>query len=315
MMTALLHLSRGRGLTPVLAFAVFGFAFGVLFGRVTHWYFNADTYDSFLTAMTDFSVGSFCLPGVLLGIWLSAWIVKRMGLTRTIGALLDDAAPGLALLIAVIRLSALFNNTCRSRILITTPALQFAPLALAEADLAGNTRWRMATFFIELVLMLVVMGVTLYFLQEKSARRMKRGCPRTGHAARLFVLLYAAVEIVLDSTRNDRPLMHFRLLSDLNQYSAFISLAQVFAAVTALGILIRYSVSSIRANGLRWYQPACWAGFLVSLVGIGKLGEYDVQRYAAYLRCYTIMALSCALMVAVIWALYLSCVSAKKKRK
>ena len=76
---------------------------------------------------------------------------------------------------------------------------------------------------------------------------MKRGCPRKGNVARLFALLYAAVEIVLDSTRNDRPLMHFRILSDLNQYSAFVSLAQVFAAVLALAILIRYSVSSVRA--------------------------------------------------------------------
>ena len=312
LLTLALHVSRGRGIAPVLSLSVFGFAFGVLFSRLLHWYFNAETYASFLTAMTDYSVGSFCLPGALLGIWLGAWLTKKLGLARSVGELLDDAAPGTALLIAVIRLSALFNTTCRSRIPVTTTSLQFVPLAMPEADLAGNTRWRLSTFFIELVLMLIVMGVVLYFRQERGARRMKKGSPRTGNVARLFMLLYAAVEIVLDSTRNDRPLMHFRLLSDLNQYSAFISLAQVFPAVMALGILIRYSVASVRANGLKWYHYACWAGFAASLFGIGKLGEYNVQRYAAYAQCYSIMAVSCALMVAVVWTLYRSCIAQGK---
>ena len=270
LLTLALHVSRGRGIAPVLSLSVFGFAFGVLFSRLLHWYFNAETYASFLTAMTDYSVGSFCLPGALLGIWLGAWLTKKLGLARSVGELLDDAAPGTALLIAVIRLSALFNTTCRSRIPVTTTSLQFVPLAMPEADLAGNTRWRLSTFFIELVLMLIVMGVVLYFRQERGARRMKKGCPRTGNVARLFMLLYAAVEIVLDSTRNDRPLMHFRLLSDLNQYSAFISLAQVFPAVMALAsrefrvdpfiqdVLRGLHADNARTDGYGILHRSCW---------------------------------------------------------
>ena len=311
-MTLVLYRSRHRGGAAVMSLAVFSFVFGVLFSRALHWYFNAETYASFLDAMTDYSVGTFCLPGALLGIWLGAWITRTLGLTPTMGELLDAAAPGTALLIALIRLSALFNTTCRSRILVKTHWLQILPFAVPMSDTAGNVTYRMATFFIEFLLMLLVMVIVLRFFSDKSERRMKRGCPRTGNAARLFVLLYAAVEIVMDSTRYDSPLMHFRLLSDLNQYSAFISLAQIFAAASALGILIHLSRCSNRANGFRWYQPLVWIGFLASLFGIGKLGEYNVQRYAAYLKCYGIMSASCVLMVVLIWAVYRSCVSEKE---
>ena len=308
-MTAGLYLSRHRSLTPVLSLAVFGFVFGVLLSRLVHWYFNAETYSSLRGAFTDYSVGSFSLPGALLGVWFAAWLTKLLGLTPTVGELLDAAAPGTALLIALIRLSALFNTTCRSHIPVRTAWLQFLPFAAPESDAAGNVSYRMATFFIEALLMLLVMVIVLRFFQDKSDRRMKRGSPRTGNAARLFVLLYAAVEIVMDSTRQDRPVMHFRLLSDLNQFSAFISLAQIFAAATVLGVLIKLSVCSIRANRFRWYHPVVWLGFLGCLVGIGKLGEYNVQRYHTYLKCYAFMAGFCLLMVILVWSLYRSCVS------
>ena len=141
---------------------------------------------------------------------------------------------------------------------------------------------------------------------------MRRGCPRTGNAARYFVLLYAAIEIVADSTRYDSPLMHFRLIPVLNQYSAFISLAQIFAGFTVLGILIKLSICSIRANRFHLYHLLSWIGFLFCLFGIGKLGEYNVQRYATYVRCYSIMAGCCLLLVLIVWGIYKSCVSRRE---
>lgn len=314
LLTLLCYARYHHSVAAVFTLSVFGFVFGVLFSRVLHWYFNGETYASFFAALTDYSVGSFCLPGALLGIWLAAWLTKKMGLTETVGELLDAAAPGVALLIACIRASALFNTTCRSRILVKAGWLHFLPFSVATQDAAGNTSYRMATFAIAAILMLAVTGMTADFFANKSRRRMKKGCPRTGHTACYFTLLYAAVEIVMDSTRYDSPLMHFRLLSSLNQYSAFISLAQVFAAFTVLGVLIRYSRLSIRCNGFRWYHPLSWLGFLVCLVAIGKLGEYDVQRYAAYLRCYGVMAAGCAALVLMIMGLYRSCVSRKELR-
>jgi hypothetical protein len=128
----------------------------------------------------------------------------------------------------------------------------------------------------------------------------------------MFLLYYGAVEIVVDSLRNDSPLMHFHLLSSLNQYSSFVSLAQVFAACTALYVLVFYSVRSIKANGFSYWHALSWLGFVLSLVGIGYLGEYKVQRTAEYVKCYSIQILSCVLLVVVIRLLYESC---KQKQK
>ena len=312
LLTLALYRSRHRSGAAVMVLAVLGFLFGVLFSRFLHWYFNAEAYSSLLTALTDYSTGSFCLPGMLLGVWLAAWITKKLGLTETVGELLDAAAPGMALLIALIRLSALFNTTCRSRIIIKTPWIQFLPFATGLTDTAGNVTYRLATFFLEALLLFGVAGSVFVFYKEKSQRRMRKGCPRTGNAARYFVLLYAAIEIVADSTRYDSPLMHFRLIPVLNQYSAFISLAQIFAGFTVLGILIKLSICSIRANRFHLYHLLSWIGFLFCLFGIGKLGEYNVQRYATYVKCYSIMSGCCLLLVLIVWGIYKSCVSRRE---
>ena len=314
LLTLSLYREQHRSAAAVLWLSVFGFLFGTLFARFLHWYFNGETYASLLGALTDYSVGSFCLPGALLGIWLAAWLAKKLRLTATVGELLDAAAPGVALLIAFIRLSALFNTTCRSRILVTAKWLQFLPFASATVDAAGNKTYRVASFAIEFILMLAVAALTLRFFHGKGRRRMKKGAPRTGHTACYFTLLYAVVAVVMDSTRYDSPLMHFRILSSLNQYSAFISLAQVFAGFTILGVLIRYSAASIRCNGWRWYQPLSWPAFVLGLFVAIKFGEYNVQRYATYLKCYAIMTLSCAALAAMTMAIYRSCVSRRELR-
>ena len=62
-----------------------------------------------------------CMLGALLGVWLAALIVKKLGFERSIARLLDAFAPGAALAVAFIRLSALFNSSCRSKIAVTTP--------------------------------------------------------------------------------------------------------------------------------------------------------------------------------------------------
>ena len=55
----------GAFLLPPLALVL-----GILGGRMAHWYFRADTYESFLSAMTDYSVGGFALVGTFLGVLL-----------------------------------------------------------------------------------------------------------------------------------------------------------------------------------------------------------------------------------------------------
>lgn len=306
-MTLYLYWRSGRNTAAVHVFAVIAFVLSVIISRFLHWYFNSESYSSLSSAMTDYSYGSYALPGMIIAIWISAVIVKKTGLARYAGKLLDCAAPGVCLLIAFIRLSALFNNTCKGKMIIKNESFQFLPIAYPVADAAGKISCRFATFFVQFLIMLIVALLVwnLYFKQQST--KMRKPCPKTGNVARLAMVFYGAVEIIADSTRYDSPLMHFKFISFLNQYSAFISLAQVFAAAMMLGILIYYSVKSIKGYGFSWLHPLCWVMFGAGLFGVGKLGEYNVQRYATYGRCYAIMAVSLVIVSLSIYMLYCSC--------
>lgn len=306
-----LALYRGRNQSGAAVWLCFvlSFVIGVFVSRLLHWYFNASVYTGFKQAMTDWNVGSFCLPGMIIAFWPAAWLVTRTGLARSRGQLLDAFAPGLALAIGFIRLSALFDVSCRSRIVFKSRFLQTLPFASPTTDMAGNVTWRFATFFVEFILLmlLTILLLDLYF--RRGGKRMKEPCASSGNIWRLFLVFYGAIEIIMDSTRYDSPLLHFRVISYLNQYSAFISLAQIFAAACALGVLIYYVSRSVKANGFKLYHLLLWVLFIGSLVVIGYLGEYKVQRTAEYLRCYSLMAVGClGMALAPYWA-YRSCLS------
>lgn len=312
-LTVALYRQRSESLRAITVYFPLATILSLLLARLIHWYFNTEIYGSLGAALTDFDLGSFSIPGVILGVWLAAWIVCRMELVPNSGMLLDCSAPAMALLIALVRLSALFNNTCRSRIEIRTRILKTLPFAVANTDAAGNEIWHLAVFFIGFLAMLVLTLFLLRFYVKRGKRKMRAPCPRSGNVWRMFLLYYAAVECVIDSLRNDSPLMHFHLISVLNQYSSFVSLAQVFGAATALYVLVFYSVKSIKANSFTFWHAAAWLGFVVSLVGIGFLGEYKVQRTAQYFKCYSIMILSCIAMVTIVRLMYQSCVAKKKQ--
>ena len=292
LMTATLYAGRYGTVMPALMLFSLGFILSVFLSRVIHWYFNAETYGSFENAMTDFSIGSFVLPVVIAGVWFTGWLIGKTGLIRSHGALLDSAAPGLCLLIVFIRISAIFGTTCRGKAIIQNEALQFFPLSIAVTDGANNRIYRFASFAIAAILMLIVFVLILLYYRNESSRSKKKG-----DVWRWFVLAYSMVSVVIDSTRYDSPLMHFRLISVLNQYSAFISLGQVLPGVFALIILIHFSKRGIRRTGLRWYHVLGWLMFAASFYGIGYLGEYRFQRYADYIGCYSMMVGSCFLLL------------------
>lgn len=279
----------------------------VFFCRVIHWYCHLEQYAGFLQAVTDLSVGSYCLPGMLLGAALAAWIVKKLGLAGSAAKLLDALAPGEALCIAMIRLSALFNSSCRSKIIVTNPALQHLPLASELTSASGATEYRFATFFVQFLFMFFVTALLVLFWAKRRNAPMKGEERRSGHAARLFLVLYSAPELLFDSTRYDSSFFHFTFLKGLNPYAGFVSLIQVIAAVTVLCVLIHYSKASIRAGGLRLFHCLMWLLFAAAVAAVGA-SEYLVQRHGDwYMRCYAAMGAGCLAMIVSVWATYLSC--------
>ena len=299
LMTLYLQRAVGGRSAPVLLFMILLLLFSVPLCRALHWYCHIEQYQSFRAAMTDYDSGSYVLSGALLGAWLAALLASRIDRACSTAALLDVFAPGAALAVAFIRLSALFNSSCRSKIVFQSPSLRHLPLASGVPDTAGRIEYRFATFFVQFLLMLLICWLLLRFFSRRHAVPMRSGS-REGNTARMFLLWYGACELLMDSTRYDSSFMHF---------NGFVSMVQMISAVSILGVLVYYSIHWVRADGGRptgrhWRS---WIAWFLTLVIVG-MSEYLVQRFGDwYLACYAGMALGCVLMVLVVYRVYKRC--------
>ncbi len=290
-----LYISHGGRSAAMWLLLPLALLFSVPLCRAIHWYCHPEQYTSFIRAITDYSTGSYCLPGALLGTFLAALVVRGLGLTGNMARLLDCVAPGGALIVVFIRLSALFNSSCRSKIAITTPLLQHLPIGSGITNSMGAVEYRFATFFVQAILMLCVTVLLLYFFFARRRLPMKEGCPRDGNVAWMFLIFHSAVELLMDSTRYDSSFMHF---------NAFVSIVQIASAVCILAALIHYSRLSHKVNGRCGYHVAMWIGYVLTLVGTGA-SEYLVQRFGnMYPICYTVMTITCTMMAVIVYLMY-----------
>lgn len=293
-MTYALYTARRRDGTAVWVFLPLACALAFFFARLLHWYCHSEQYSGLSGAFTDLGRGSYLLPGVLLGVALAALLVRAVRLCSSAGRLLDAAAPGAALGIALIRLSALFTNACRGKAVITDPRFQHLPWGAAVVSSSGATEYRFATFFIHFLVLLVLAAALLIFTARAARRRMKRG-PAHGHTAMMFLVLYSATELVLDSTRYD---------SSFFRSNGFVSVVQILGAVAMAAVLVFYTVLSIRANGPKAKHWLLWLLFLGSF-GVAGASEYLVQRHGDwYMGCYSAMSAGCLLMSLAVYIMY-----------
>ena len=308
-LTLALYPMDHRHNTAVWVFFPIATAVSVLLSRLIHWYSHIEQYPSLVGAITNYTNGGYCIQGIILGALLAAVLVRLLHLAPTAGELLDATAPGLALCLALIRLSSLFSTNCRGRIVVTNSLYQHLPFAVSWTDAAGNVEYRLATFFLEFIALLVVTVILCVFYFRHRSEPLWDGFRNEGNVARMFLVLVGVVEVIADSTRYDSALMHFFLIKKLNPYASFISIAQVFSGVCILLVFIHYMKISVRVNGWNWYHILAIILFIGCLVGAGYFGEYRVQRTAQYVRCYTWQGSSLLLLAITVIGIYRSCVA------
>lgn len=296
-----------RHSAAVWVFFPFALILGLLIARLIYWYCHIEQFASAWEALTDYNSGSYALFGVIFGVWAAAWCVKRLGLVGHMGRLLDAVGPGLCLSFAFIRLSELWGSACRSRISLPEGFFRRLPFAIRSVSATGTESWPLAVFFLSFLLLLVVTVLLVRFYTVYRRCPMIDGSPVNGNVFRLFLLLWGVVEIVMDSLRYDSCFMHFTWLKQLNPYASFVSLGQVFAAVSILAVFIHFTAIRVRGHNGGWKLVLAWLLYLASLVGAGYFGEYKVQRSANYILCYPIQIVSLLVMAGVVWWTYRGC--------
>ena len=249
--------------------AVAGFAavpisifLGLVAARFFHWYCRADSYDSFLAAMTDYTSGGYALMGVFLGCFLAACLLRLIRLSRSLPQMLDAMAISGCAGIAVGRLASLFNSSDRGQVLANFKGLPFAwPVTNA---VSGAVEYRLATFMLQsLVALLLFVSLTVFYL-----RGQKRGNLKDGDTSLIFLMIYGASQVVLDSTRYDS--LFFRS-------NGFVSVVQVLGAIGLALAIFAFSRRMVKNWGLRFWQFLLWIP-VVAGIGCGGFMEYYVQR-------------------------------------
>ena len=249
--------------------AVAGFAavplsmvLGLICARFFHWYCRADSYDSFASAMTDYSTGGYALMGVFLGCFLVAAVLRLIRLHRSLPEMLDCMCIAGCAGIAVGRLASFFNSSDRGQIVESIQSLPFVyPVTNA---VSGALEYRLATFVIQ-AMVAAVLFIVLAVLYIKGN---KRGTLRNGDTCLVFLLVYGASQVVLDSTRYDS--LFFRS-------NGFVSVVQVLGALGLALAIILFSIRMVKARGFRFWQILLWTVIAAGIGGAGFM-EYYVQR-------------------------------------
>ena len=237
-------------------------ALSLVSARFFHWYCRADSYESFAAAMTDYSSGGYALMGVFLGCFLAAAILRLLFLHRSLPKMLDCMAISGCAGIAVGRMASFFNSSDRGQVIENLKSLPFVyPVTNA---VSGALEYRLATFVLQsMVALLLFAGLGLFFI-----RGSKRGDLKDGDTCLIFLLIYGASQVVLDSTRYDS--LFFRS-------NGFVSVVQVLGALGLALAIVLFSRRMVKAWGFRFWQILLWIPITAG-IGCGGFMEYYVQR-------------------------------------
>lgn len=269
----------------------------VVLSRLIHWYCRSGAYDSFQSAMTDYSHGGYALLGVFLGSALSACLVRLVRASRNLPAMLDSMAIGGGIGIALGRLACLFNNQNRGMVVPEDLGFPFAyPLTNAVTGVSEN---RLATFMLQSMVTGAIIAALLVYMAWCAIKKKKI---RDGDICLLFLLAYGASQIVFDSTRYDSLVL---------RSNGFVSMVQIVGLVAVVMVIAVFSVRMVKSRGLKPWQFAIWGGIL-AMFGLAGYMEYFVQNTGAKaLLGYSIM--SAALIVAVALTLLIRWLGGRKQ--
>lgn len=249
------------------------------FSRLFYWYCSYEQFDGFGDALATPSRGGYSLLGSMVGVLTACVIVRAIGLVRSLPALLDCLAPAAALGIGIGRLAGFFGASDKGKMIYTDKDSQGLPVSVMVYDQSsGAQEWRFATFYYEALAGLVIcVATTLLFIElYKNINNVSR----TGDVFLVFISLYGASQMVLESTRYDALFL---------RSNGFISLMQIASIIMLMLPVVIFSIRGIRGGGLTKTYIICWVAVLILIESAVYL-EYYVQRYAdTFELCYSMM--------------------------
>lgn len=273
------QIPSGRAATAALMAVVLS----LLLSRLVYWYGRPDSFDSLSQALTTPSTENFALAGALAGCSLAALLLGGRGGRKKMLDCMSVAGCGA---ISLGRLGCFFTATDRGQIMTRLTGL---PWAYPVANASGQLEYRFATFlFQSAVAAALAVFLAVVFSKKK----------RPGDVTMLFILVYSASQVILDSTRYDSLYL---------RSNGFVSLVQILTAVALALMLVLLCVRAVKVRGRKSWMIPLWFSLAALFGGAGYM-EYYVQRHgreAAF--AYSIMGACLVCIVAL--GLLLWCIS------
>ena len=293
-----LYLGKSGNAAAGFAAVPVGILLSLALARFFHWYCQADSYESFSAAMTDFSGGGFALMGAFLGCTLAACLTRILCLQRNLPEMLDALSLSGCAGIVVGRLSALFNATDRGQVLANFRSLPIAsPVSNA---VSGAVEYRLATFARQSTVAFVLFVILAVFY----LRGQKGGKLRDGDTCLIFLMLYGCTQVVLDSTRYDS--LFFRS-------NGFVSVVQVLGALGLALAVVVFARRMVKARGFRAWNIFLWLLIALALTGAGYMEYYVQRRGNEALFAYSVM--SACLLAASVLTLFMRALAVKAEKR
>lgn len=236
------------------ATALMAVLLSLLLSRLVYWYSRPDSFPSLLHAFLTPGTKGFALSGAFAGCALS--VILFAGEGRRI-KMLDCMCIAGCWAIALGRLGCFFTATDRGQIMMQLTGF---PWAWPVSNASGQLEYRFATFLFQSGTAAILgLLLTLLFRKKKWI----------GDVSLLFLLVYCASQVLLDSTRYDSLYL---------RSNGFVSIVQILSAVALAAVLVIFSMFAVKSHGLKGWMIPAWIGMAGLFGGAGYM-EYYVQRH------------------------------------
>ena len=279
LLLALLQKKHSLRCDTAEVFALLALPLGLVGARMFYCLARLDYYSEVgLAEVFSLWHGGYALWGAVGGAVLAAFLTAKITKQSAI-KLLDALSAPVALTIALCRLAEYFNGEGIGLMIDTetvAPFFQRFPFAVP------HPQWEEPCWAIFMLEALVALVMFVVLLVKKSGR--------DGDKAKLFLILYCASQILLESLRADNFLHWTRVFIRVSQLTAVLVLAGLMFRA-----LYRWRKASSDARLPKRQVVINWVIFL-GCVGVSIWVQFAVQK-SAYIPawlCYTVMAVCSA---------------------
>lgn len=233
-----LHLGRTGKAAGAFVAVPLALVLSLVLGRLAYWACVPERYDSLAQVLGDFGMEGFAFSGIVGGCVLSACVVRLLGLSKSLPAMLDAMSLAGLFGVAVGKLNHLFNYADRAVSVNTADGM---PFSLYCANALTGELWQ-ATFLLQAMASASLFIILLAFF-------MIAGRKTPGHTCLLVGFFYGAVQLMLDGMRYDA--LYLPGISAMT----LVQLCSVF--LMALPMVL-FSIKMAKNRGWKWWYLVLW---------------------------------------------------------